>query len=187
MRGQIFPLRVYKPSDICRHMGKFSNHPSIRNSVTTLNMERLIHTIRDTPLIDNHAHPLLIPSAKTRYPLLSIVTEANGDALKPTHSSLAHIRATNQLADILSCPPTWSEVAKAIAIEKRKPGDIWAKRCLEGIQTVLLDDGLKIENDAFDYSWHSKLTISKYLQVPRTRMEAVLPQHGACLPVLTHY
>ncbi|KAA8570005.1 hypothetical protein EYC84_002343 [Monilinia fructicola] len=148
-------------------MGKFSNHPSIRNPVTTLNMERLIHTIRDTPLIDNHAHPLLIPSAKTRYPLLSIVTEANGDALKPTHSSLAHIRATNQLADILSCPPTWSEVAKAIAIEKRKPGDIWAKRCLEGIQTVLLDDGLKIENDAFDYAWHSKLTISKCKRIVR--------------------
>ncbi|KAB8298778.1 hypothetical protein EYC80_000953 [Monilinia laxa] len=130
-------------------------------------MERLIHAIRTTPLIDNHAHPLLIPSAKTRYPLLSIVTEANGDALKATHSSLAHIRATNQLADILSCPPTWSEVSKAIAIENGKPGDIWAKRCLEGIETILLDDGLNIGNDTFDYSWHDKLTSSKCKRIVR--------------------
>ncbi|RAL58830.1 hypothetical protein DID88_009140 [Monilinia fructigena] len=130
-------------------------------------MEQLIHAIRTIPLIDNHAHPLLIPSAKTRYPLLSIVTEANREALEATHSSLAHIRATNQLADVLSCPPTWSEVSKAIAIENGKPGDIWAKRCLEGIETILLDDGLNIGNDVFDYSWHDKLTISKCKRIVR--------------------
>ncbi|KAI9642438.1 hypothetical protein NHQ30_009243 [Ciborinia camelliae] len=121
-------------------------------------MERLINAIRTTPLIDNHAHPLLIPSAKTNYPLLGITTEANGDALKATPSSLAHIRATNQLANILGCPPKWGDVLKAIAKENQKPGDVWTKQCLEGIETILLDDGLNADNEVFKYSWHDKLT-----------------------------
>ncbi|KAF7853938.1 hypothetical protein EAF04_010604 [Stromatinia cepivora] len=130
-------------------------------------MERLIHAIRTTPLIDNHAHPLLIPSSKFKYPLLGITTEAKGDALKATHSSLAHIRAINQLAEILGCPQTWGDVTKAIAKENEKPDDVWAKRCFEGIETILLDDGLNTENDAFDYSWHDKLTSSKCKRIVR--------------------
>lgn len=144
-------------------------------------MESLIHAIRTTPLIDNHAHPLLLPSSKIKYPLLGITTEANGDALRATSSSLAHIRVTNQLADILGCPQTWNDVSKAIEKENEKPGDVWTKRCFEGIETILLDDGLNTDNDAFDYSWHDKLTSSKPLEVPRTRIKAVLPRHGTFL------
>ncbi|ESZ94815.1 hypothetical protein SBOR_4775 [Sclerotinia borealis F-4128] len=130
-------------------------------------MERLIHAIRTTPLIDNHAHPLLIPSATTKYPLLGITTQANEDTLRANPSSLAQIRAINQLADILDCPQTWSDVSGAIAKEKVKPGNVWAKRCLEGIETILLDDGPNADNDAFDYSWHDKLTSSKCKRIVR--------------------
>lgn len=130
-------------------------------------MDRLIHAIRTTPLIDNHAHPLLIPSSKCKYPLLGITTEANGDALKASSSSLAHIRATNQLAEILGCPQTWSDVTKAIAKENEKPDGVWAKYCFEGIETILLDDGLNTDNDAFDYSWHDKLTSRKCKRIVR--------------------
>ncbi|TGO69287.1 hypothetical protein BOTNAR_0013g00610 [Botryotinia narcissicola] len=124
-------------------------------------MERLISAIRTTPLIDSRARPLLIPSSKTKRSLLGITTEADGDALKAARSTLAHIRATNQLADILGCPPTWNDVLKAIAKENEKPGYVWIKQCLKGIETIILDDSLSTENGAFDYSWHDNLTRSK--------------------------
>ncbi|KAF5868224.1 putative glutamine synthetase protein [Botrytis fragariae] len=130
-------------------------------------MERLISAIRTTPLIDNRARPLLIPSSKTKHSLLSITTEANGNALKAARSTLAHIQATNQLADILGCPPTWNDVLKAIAKENEKPGYVWIKQCLEGIETIILDDCLSMENKAFDYSWHDNLTRSKCRRIVR--------------------
>lgn len=123
-------------------------------------MERLISAIRTTPLIDSRARPLLIPSSKTKHSLLGITTEANGDALKAARSTLAHIRATNQLADILGCSPTWNDVLKAIAKENEKPGYVWIKQCLKGIETIILDDCLSTENKAFEYSWHDNLTRS---------------------------
>ncbi|TGO47975.1 hypothetical protein BCON_0256g00030 [Botryotinia convoluta] len=130
-------------------------------------MERLISAIRTTPLIDSRARPLLIPSSKTKHSLLGITTEANGDALKAARSTLAHIRATNQLADILGCPPTWNDVLKAIGKENKKPGYVWIKQCLKGIETIILDDCLSTENKAFDYSWHDNLTRSKCRRIVR--------------------
>lgn len=124
-------------------------------------MEPLIHAIRTTPFIDNHAHPLLTPSAKAQYSLLGITTEANGHALRAAPSSLAHIRAVSQLADILGCPPTWNDVSKAIAQENEKPENVWAKRCLEGIESILIDDGLNTNKDVLKYYWHDKLMSSE--------------------------
>ncbi|KAF7956145.1 hypothetical protein EAE96_005065 [Botrytis aclada] len=130
-------------------------------------MEPLISAIRTTPLIDSRARPLLIPSSKTKRSLLGVNTEANGDALKAARSTLAHIQATNQLAEILGCPPTWSDVLKAIAKENEKPGYVWIKQCLKGIETIIIDDCLSTENKAFDYSWHDSLTRSKCRRIVR--------------------
>lgn len=114
-------------------------------------MEDLIKAINTTPIIDNHAHPLLIPSALSKYPLLAITTEAHGDAMRATTSSLSHIRAVKQLSDVLKCTPTWDGVVKAIEVENAKPHHAWQKRCLEGIETILVDDGL----DGKDEVWKS--------------------------------
>jgi hypothetical protein len=130
-------------------------------------MEALIKAIHETPIIDNHAHPLLITSAQGKYPLLAITTEAHGNAIKATTSSLSHIRAVNQLSRILKCPATWDDVVKAIDIEKAKPHDVWSKRCLEGIETLLIDDGLDGKDEVFDYSWHDRLTRSKSYRIVR--------------------
>lgn len=125
---------------------------------------KAIHT---TPIIDNHAHPLLIPSVQGKYPLLAITTEAHGNAMKNAPSTLSHIRAVNQLSEILGCPATWDDVVKAIEVEKSKPGDVWSKRCLEGIETILVDDGLDGKAEVFDYAWHDRLTRSKCKRIVR--------------------
>src|SRR5712664_2536848 len=120
-------------------------------------MDDLIKAIHTTPIIDNHAHPLLTPATQSKYPLLSITTEAHGDAMRATTSSLSHIRAVNQLSYVLGCPPAWEDVVKAIDIEKAKPHHVWQRRCLEGIETILVDDGLDGGDEVYDYSWHDKL------------------------------
>ena len=81
--------------------------------------------------------------------------------MKAAPSSSAHVPAIHQLAEILGCPPTWNAISKFITKENGKPGDAWVKECFEGIDTILLDDGLNTENDAFNYSWHERLTRSK--------------------------
>ena len=88
-------------------------------------MDDLIKAIHTTPIIDNHAHPLLTPVASSKHPLLAITTEAHGDAIRTTTSSLAHIRAVNQLSYVLRCPATWEDVVKAIDAENAKPHHVW--------------------------------------------------------------
>lgn len=130
-------------------------------------MDTLIEAIRSTPIIDNHAHPLLTGVAQGKYPLLAITTEAHGDAMKAATSTLSHIRAVNQLSQILGCPASWEEVVEALEVEKAKPDDAWAKRCLAGIETILVDDGLDGKDEVFDYSWHNQLTRSNCKRIVR--------------------
>jgi hypothetical protein len=124
-----------------------------------------------TPIIDNHAHPLLKPAKLGHYPLLSIASEAHGDALNDTHTSLAHIRATKQLAQILGCEPTWEAVESSIKEERAKSLDAWTKRCMQGIETLLLDDGLDGGDEVQDYAWHNSFVKSKCKRI--VRIEAV--------------
>jgi hypothetical protein len=130
-------------------------------------MDDLIRAIRTTPIIDNHAHPLLVPAAYARHPLLSITTLAEGDALKAAPSSLPHIRAVRQLSKVLGCPQTWHDVVRAIEAEREKPDDAWTRRCLEGIETILIDDGLDAKDEVHDYTWHSRLTNEKCKRIVR--------------------
>lgn len=131
------------------------------------NMDDLIVAIHNTPIIDNHCHPLLKPSTQGKYSRLTITTEAHGDAMNDTMSSLAHIRAVNQLSSIFKCPATWADVSAAIDHESLKPGDVWAKRCFEGIEILLIDDGLDGIKDVFDYEWHGRLTRQKSKRIVR--------------------
>jgi hypothetical protein len=87
--------------------------------------------------------------------------------MRATTSSLSHIRAVNQLSYVLGCPPTWEDVVKAIDIEKAKPHHVWQRRCLEGIETILVDDGLDGGDEVYDYSWHDKLVRSECKRIVR--------------------
>ncbi|KAH7357877.1 hypothetical protein B0T11DRAFT_97323 [Plectosphaerella cucumerina] len=113
----------------------------------------LTHTIQTTPIIDNHAHPLLSLDAIGRYPLLSIASEAAGDAIHSSLTSLAHLRAVRQLSRVLRCEATWEAVVNAIEHRRIDDYDAWVQECLAGVETILVDDGLDGEDDVYPYSY----------------------------------
>ncbi|KAI0836693.1 glutamine synthetase/guanido kinase [Hypoxylon sp. FL0890] len=123
--------------------------------------------IDSTPLIDNHAHPLLTVEAVSKHPLLSIATEANGAALDDSKTSLAHLQAVKHLAEVLRCEQTWEAVTAAVERKRAESRDDWTKRCLEGIETILIDDGLDVAGEAENFSWHDKFTKSKCKRILR--------------------
>lgn len=112
----------------------------------------VLEAIQRTPIIDNHAHPLLKSSAQELYPLQAIASEAHGDAIADSHQSLAHIRVVNQLSRALSCRPTWATVAEAIKKRRLDGYDDWVRTCMKGIALVLVDDGLDQPENA--EPWH---------------------------------
>ena len=130
-------------------------------------MEDLIKAIETTPIIDHHAHNLLIPSELNAYDLLSITSEARGPALKQgAPSTLSHLRAVHQLSELLGCEPNWDAVQIALKQKREEPDDTWAKQCFQGIETVLIDDGLDPSN-VHDYKWHDRLVRSKCRRIVR--------------------
>ena len=129
-------------------------------------MESLVEVIRQTPIIDHHAHNLLLPTELAQHSLLSITSEAAGPALNHARSTLSHLRAVKQLAHVLSCEPKWEAVEARVDEERGKEDDVWAKKCFEGIETVLIDDGLDIST-VHPYSWHDRLTRSKCKRIVR--------------------
>lgn len=129
-------------------------------------MVSLSEAIDSTPIIDHHAHNLLLPDELEQRPLLSITSEAGDGALQHTTSTLSHIRAVKQLSEILGCESDWESVKNAIEKQRQAPNDAWAKRCFEGIETVLIDDGLD-ENTVHPWDWHHRLTRSKCKRIVR--------------------
>ncbi|KAI1270629.1 amidohydrolase-domain-containing protein [Xylariaceae sp. FL1019] len=127
-----------------------------------------IHSVIDAcPIVDNHAHPLLRAEWLYNYPLLSIASEAHGDALEDSKYSLAHIRATNILAEILGCEPEWNAVEAAIVGKQITNSEAWTRVCLDGIETILVDDGLDGQQRVEPYSWLDSFTRSKCKRIVR--------------------
>lgn len=121
-------------------------------------MASLKTAIQNIPIFDHHAHNLLLPAELSARPSLSITTEAGDGALAYTESSLSHIRAVQQLSDTLNCEATRNSVQNCLEEERSKPDDVWAKRCFEGIETVLIDDGLD-EDIVHPFAWHDSKPI----------------------------
>lgn len=142
--------------------------------VTKSQLAQVVRAIRKCPVIDNHAHPLLKPEALAKYPLMSITTEASGDAIHAASTSLSHIRAVKQLAHVLDCGPTWENVVAAIEQRRIDDYEDWVSECLDGIATILVDDGLDAPDDAEDYAWHSSFTRSPCKRI--VRIETVAGQ-----------
>ncbi|KAH0562449.1 hypothetical protein GP486_002863 [Trichoglossum hirsutum] len=133
-------------------------------------MESLSNSILKTPIIDHHAHNLLLPSKAASYPFLSITSEANGRALDYATSTLVHMRAVKQLAQVLNCEPALEAVQDRVEKERNKPASDWARRCFSGIETVLIDDGLDAGLDGatvHPYGWHDRLIQSECKRIVR--------------------
>ena len=129
-------------------------------------METLFNAIDRTPIIDHHAHNLLLPDEITGRRLMIITTEAGEGPLKDTPSSLSHMRAVKQLSEVLGCASDWASIETTIAKKRKEPDEAWARRCFEGIETVLIDDGLD-ENTVSPWDWHHRLTRSECKRIVR--------------------
>ncbi|KHO00415.1 developmental protein FluG [Metarhizium album ARSEF 1941] len=143
--------------------------------------EALRRCIQSTPIIDNHAHPLLQHSHADKYPLLTIVTEAHGDALDSSRTSLAHIRAVKQLSEQLGCAATWDAVESAIKQERRRDYAGWTRRCLAGIECVLVDDGLDDEDAVESYTYFDQFAPSPSKRIVRIEQAAARLIENACI------
>ena len=126
----------------------------------------LIRAVETTPVIDHHGHNLLLASAVDDHDLLAATSEATGNALKYASSTLSHLRALRQLSKICGCKPTWEAVEGAIKVKRKESGIAWERKCFEGIETVLIDDGLNPSN-VYPYDWHNQLTRSKCKRIVR--------------------
>ncbi|KAM5352262.1 hypothetical protein ACJ41O_004985 [Fusarium nematophilum] len=142
--------------------------------------ETLRRAIQTTPIIDHHAHPLLKLSAIRKHPLLSIATEASGDALDASRTGLAHLRAVKQLSALLGTKPTWEAVEAAIARKQGGNYQEWIQRCLAGIENVLVDDGLGNSADVEPYNQFDAFTRSPSKRIVRIEEVAAKCIEKAC-------
>ncbi len=136
---------------------------------TTGSLDDLKDLIRTCPVIDNHGHNLLRSHGQKTGDLLTITSEASGDALEDTPTSLAHLRAVRQLRKLYDLPidADWAAVLKKRAELLETDADTLYKKCFHGIQTILVDDGLATAETVEPYSWHDKYTISPCKRIVR--------------------
>lgn len=115
--------------------------------------------IRSYPLIDNHAHNLLREEeahGNEHYPFESITSEAQGHALQEhVQSTLAHVRAVKQLAELLKCPASLEDVKAARYEWVVRDYDSFIRTCFAGTHALLLDDGLP-QDSVYPVRWHDR-------------------------------
>ncbi|KAM0717420.1 hypothetical protein Q7P37_007272 [Cladosporium fusiforme] len=139
----------------------------------TASIDDLRHVVRTVPVIDNHAHNLLRPKHLRSSPFLAITSEATGDALQDASKTLAHIRAARQLRILYRLPPDtdWDTILTERKRLLDENAEELTRRCFEGTQTILIDDGLGHPGDFESYHWHSAYTRSSCKRI--VRIEAV--------------
>ena len=129
--------------------------------------------IRNCPVIDNHAHNLLLPDKLETIEFTTITTEAQGPALKDVYTSLSHIRAANQLKELYGCDESadWNTIlAQRAQILGEDPQGL-TRQCFDGTHTILMDDGLDPEI-AYPYNFHDQFTVGKTRRIVRIETEA---------------
>ncbi|KAF3937794.1 hypothetical protein ABW19_dt0205567 [Dactylella cylindrospora] len=136
----------------------------------------LEHIIDNCSIIDNHAHSLLKKQtckefAASGLDLLSVTSEATGNALQDVTSTLAHHRAVRTLKKnfVFSSPPQLDDWEAWKAHRDTLDEEPFTKRCLQGIQTILIDDGLRVPKglQAHEISWHDQFIRSPAKRILR--------------------
>lgn len=131
-------------------------------------LDDLRNVIRSCPVIDNHAHNLLLPNKQEAYDLLSATTEAHGAALNDTTSSLSHFRAVRQLRELydLGSNASWDDLMSQRSELLQGDFEDFLKKCFNGIHTILMDDGLD-DTNVYLYDWHDDFIADKTFRIVR--------------------
>ncbi|KAK6341424.1 hypothetical protein TWF696_008500 [Orbilia brochopaga] len=137
-------------------------------------LAELRHIIDNCPLIDNHAHPLLQKQDRDGAdgPLLQVLSEANCDAMKDVRTTLAYHRALRTFKTgfpnyhsqgINDAWQSWRSYRDQLC-----EADL-TEVCLDGLQTILLDDGLRCQpgQNSRDIDWHNQFLMSPAKRVVR--------------------
>lgn len=150
----------------------FVEHLSRMSSRNGLSIEDLRQAIRTCPIIDNHAHNLLLPDKQDAYSLLTATTEAQGQALEDTPRSLSHLRALRQLRELYGCSrdAEWEDLMGKRRELLAQDADAFIRKCLVGTHAILMDDGLDDET-VHSYKWHDRFTSAPTKRI--VRIEAV--------------
>jgi hypothetical protein len=124
------------------------------------------------PIIDNHTHNLLKEENRSVFAFEGLTSEATGDAQLDTTTSIAHYRATIQLAQLYGCDPTFEAVKRARdAMGYQELCDLCMKAT--GILSLLLDDGIdRLEELCYDYKWHDRFAATPSKRIVRVEVLA---------------
>jgi glutamine synthetase len=143
---------------------------------------QLAHVAQNYPIIDNHAHNLLIPEYLDTIPFESITSEAQGRALRDTFKSLSHLRAVRQLRQLYECSDDadWQDIVDQRTEWLKADPERLYRKCFQGIHSILIDDGLAGPEKVHPYSWHDSYTTAPCKRIVRietvaeTLMESIL-------------
>lgn len=121
-------------------------------------IEELRYVVNSFPLIDSHAHNLLLPSHIETVPFESITSEAQGRALRDTFKSLPHLRAARQLRELYECrdDADWEDVLEQRVEWLRSDPERLYQKCFQGTHALLMDDGIAGPEKVYGYSWHDR-------------------------------
>lgn len=131
------------------------NAPPLRPTV-----EQLRHVANTYPIIDHHAHNLLLPTHADTVPFETITTEAQGRALRDTFKTLSHLRAAGQLRQLYECgeEADWEDILQQRTEWLRTDPERLHQRCFDGVHALIIDDGLAGPERVFPYEWHDRYT-----------------------------
>lgn len=133
-------------------------------------VDQLRYVANNFPIIDNHAHNLLLPTYANTIPFESITTEAQGRALRDTFKSLSHLRAAKQLRQLYECDDDsdWEDILQQRIEWLRSDPQRLHRKCFEGIHALLVDDGLAAPEKVYAYNAHDE-----YLKAPSKRIARI--------------
>ncbi|KAL7775393.1 hypothetical protein CFE70_009236 [Pyrenophora teres f. teres 0-1] len=129
-------------------------------STARLTVEQLRHVVNNYPIIDNHAHNLILPTHINTIPFETITTEAQGRALRDTFKSLSHLRAARQLRQLYECAEgaDWEDILEQRIEWLRSNSERLHERCFENVHALLIDDGLAAPEEVIPYEYHDRYT-----------------------------
>ncbi len=130
------------------------------------------------PLVDQHAHNLLLPERAEALPYPAFFTEGPATMAPYTRESLFFRRSLRDLAGLLECEPEESAVLAA----RTRLGHVeLTRRCFTaaGVREVLLDDGLT-PDAVHPLEWHRQFVPVR--RILRLEWLAEVSSHGADFP-----
>lgn len=127
--------------------------------------------IDSCPIIDHHAHPLLPLSAQTEADVIATTTEASGAAQSAASTGLPFIRALEGLflgeESSMRDAPAKERFQQYLSKRRNFEEKSFTQQSFSGIQTILIDDGLRHPGALYPYDWHSQFLKSPAKRIVR--------------------